>query len=75
MRVKRAAAWLILAAAVPVIADVSADPYSGRGLVRSWGHGAVAVVLAAVVAWAAAELGAEDRAEPVGRLAERDAAP
>lgn len=38
---------------IPVLVDVSTEPYARRGLARSWLYGAGKIGAAAVVCWAA----------------------
>jgi hypothetical protein len=40
---------------IPVLVDVSTDPYARRGVARSWLYGAGKLGAAAVISWALAE--------------------
>lgn len=50
--IKKAAAWSILAATMPIVVDVASDPYANRSVGASWLRGAAILSGAGIFAWA-----------------------
>lgn len=72
MTLKRAAAGAILGATLPVYVDCATEPWSGRGLARSWLAGSCKIAVLAAIVWAAGEVWPGPGPAPVLELAAGD---
>ncbi len=52
MKVRKAAAWAVVGAVLPLMADVASDPYSDAGVARSWLRGAGKLGVLGMIVWA-----------------------
>jgi hypothetical protein len=56
MRTRKAVAAAVLGAALPLYIDAATEPWSGRGVARSWLAGTCKIAVAVAVSWALGEV-------------------